>query len=721
MKIKIKVKTLLLLIFAATLIFIWGIPTATLSIAYLLEDGSDKATLFYEKYAAYPTTSNIKGGFLYADNLIKGFSKYTIFLTGWGGGDDAGPEDMEKARSILEGIMTETPDNNSEKEYYIDSYKMLLDIAIAGGDVEMLHKWISFGQESNDGNLIYTADIYNGFLLHVGKDTEGAKKIIEKYDKTDLADVKLDILKAEIALFNGDYEEAGRIYEKIDNNWMAREKSTFGSAGYYDRRFWFDRVMNDFKGGNVVRGTVTYEGKPMPFVEIYVQAADGSFHMGGESYIGITDENGEFQTLGLKDGLYNIGIGVEGSLLENKVLQRSNHRYVELDGKDGEIDFVFRNTFNVILPEPGKQLQGEEFKVSWDEVGGAAYYTVEPVVFEEPYKKSGGSYRSRAADKNGETKFTGTSAVFNLKMLRNQPVGVSFGGDGLYIEPIAVLGKFLSGAEYPIVVNAYDENNKLITSSLPLRTYYDQIPSITVEGKPTAGEQMILNKDYSGAIEYYESMLKENPDDIDALRYLTRIYGMGWKKDEKNLERAYELGKKYGDITGDKKILLNILYGMDRDEIKENSEIVRLAFIEANDMHDDDYYYFLSKYYIAFDKFEEAREALRNTESVTDDLFYLNMYFGDYMEAAENIKSKNYYLSRLASDKIADTLKDLGNNPPQDSDRQVFNDFLLKLVKGIQHEDGKALYDGAVRQITDINLRTILHEISLERHWDVNY
>jgi len=75
----------------------------------------------------------------------------------------------------------------------------------------------------------------------------------------------------------------------------------------------------------------------MPFVEIYVQEADSGFSSGGESYIGITDENGEFQTLGLKDGVYNIGIGVECSLLANKVLQRSTYQFIELNGDDKEI------------------------------------------------------------------------------------------------------------------------------------------------------------------------------------------------------------------------------------------------------------------------------------------------------------------------------------------------------------------------------------------------
>jgi hypothetical protein len=721
MKIKVKIKTLILIIFVLTLTFVWGIPTATLSIAYLLEDKSDKDILFFEKYAEYPTTSNIKGGYLYADSLIKSFSKYTIFLTGWGGGEDTSPENMGKAKNILEDVMKEKPKNNKEKEYFIYSYKLLLDMSIATGDVDMLQRWISYGKESADEKLTYTADVYNGFFLHVHGREEEAKKIISKYENKEIADIKLDILKAEVALFDGDYEEVKSIYKKIDNNWMARERGTFGSTGYYDRSFWYDRVLDDFKGNNIIRGTVTFEGVPMPFVEVYVQAADGGYRTGGEGYIGITDENGEFETLGLKDGLYNIGIGLDGSILANKVLQRSTHQYVDLYGKDGEIDFVFRNTLKIKLPEPGQKLEGNEFIVSWDEVKGAAYYTVEPVVFFEPYEKAGGSYRSSAEDINGAGRFIGTSATFNVETLRNQPGGLSFDGEEMILQPNAILGIFLPGAEYPVVVNAYDENNKLITSSLPLRAYYDQMSSITVEGELSEGEKMILRKDYPAAIEYYEGILKENLNDIHALRYLTRIYGMGWKKGEKNISRAYELSMRYGDITGDRKILFRCFQLMDAEEIKKNREIISLTYQQTKDILDDNDYYFLSKYYIALENFEEARETLKKADGITEKLFFLNMYFGDYIEAAENIKSKNFYLSRLASDKIADILNNFEENPPEAADKQIFDEFLLTLIKGIDHEDGKKLYDETVSKISNKDLKLILDEIRLERHWDISY
>jgi tetratricopeptide (TPR) repeat protein len=723
MKIKIKIKTLIFAAFILIFTLIKGIPTATLLIAGALEaKGSEKASLFYEKYAYYPTTPKVKGKFLYADSLIKSFNKYSIFLTGWGGGENTSPEDIAKTKRILKEIMAEAPVTTGEKDYYLKSYKMLLDVAIASGDAEMLREWIAFGQKCEDEKIIYMADVYDGFLHHINGDREFAGSIIEKYEKTELKDIKTDILKAEVALFDGKFEEAEMMYKELyKNNWGEFNRN-FGSEGY-DRRYWFERTMEDFKGDNVITGTVTYEGKPMPFVEIYVQEATGAFSYStsGESYFAITDVNGEFRTLGLRDGLYSVGIGVDGSVLANKELQRSTHQYVELSGGDEEIHFEFRNTLSIYSPKPGDKISGEEFTVSWEMVEGAAYYTVEPVIFYEPFGERAVSLRIYAEDKNGEHRFTEAKAEFDINMFRNNPDITVRDEESGYPGAQAVLGIFLPGVEYPIVVNAFDENNNLITSSLPLRSYYDQIPSITVEGELTEGEKLIYYKNYPAAIEYYENVLKENPYDTDALRYLTRIYGIGWKEGEQNLDRAFELGRRYTEISGNRKLLTNTVDSMRISEIKENSAKVYSALKEAMKDPDFDNYYFLYNYYIAVEDYEEAREALRKYDRVSDGLVFLNIYFGDYMEAAENIKSKSFYRSRLSSNKVKDAITGLGVNPPKADELNVFNEFLLKLINGIPYEEGKVVYNETIRQVSNNNIKTILEEIYLERHWYTEY
>ena len=96
MKIKVKIKTLIFALFVLALTFIWAIPTAILMIAgYLEYKYIDEASLFYEKYASYPTTPTIESNYLYADSLIRSFTKYTIFFTGWGVGENTSADDVD--------------------------------------------------------------------------------------------------------------------------------------------------------------------------------------------------------------------------------------------------------------------------------------------------------------------------------------------------------------------------------------------------------------------------------------------------------------------------------------------------------------------------------------------------------------------------------------------------------------------------------------------------
>ena len=91
------------------------------------------------------------------------------------------------------------------------------------------------------------------------------------------------------------------------------------------------------------------------------------------------------------------------------------------------------------------------------------------------------------------------------------------------------------------------------------------------------------------------------------------------------------------------------------------------------------------------------------------------------MEAVENIKSKSFYISRLSSNKVIDALIALSNNPPQDDELKEFNNFLFELIKGIPYEDGKYVYNEALKQISNSNIKIILDEIYLEKHWYIEY
>lgn len=721
MKMKIKIKNLIFLIIGLIFCLVWLLPTSFLLIGGAFENKSpEKAAFFYEKYASHPTTFSIKGDYLQAKSLIGSSSKFIKYFNAWGGGENKSPENMEKAKLVLEDLMEERP-GKSQERYYIDSYKLLLDLAIARGDSQLLRKWISFGHDSDYEEIIYLSDLYSAFLFHVNGNRSQAEKILEGYEDSDLNDVNLEILKAEIALFQGNYEESEKLYEDIQNhNWPSLHLGNFGSQGYYGRYNWFDWELEDLKGDNIIRGRVSYEGQPLPFVEIYAQALTGgtAFRAGGESYIAISDENGNFESLGLKDGVYNIGVGIDDSLLTDKVLYSSANDYIELDGGDGAIDFEFKDTLNITEPKGVETITGQEFTVAWEEVEGADYYTVEIISFSDIYGKDiGAVFWAPAYDENGDIKHRGNSAIFNIEAQQNAIGGHGLGEEGL-ISPNAILGLFLPDAEYPLLVNAYDENDRLISSSLPLRTYYDKIPSVKVLGSLSEGEELILNQEYPQAIDYYENILKEDPNNIDALRYLTKIYGIGWKDGEKNIQRAIDLGTSFANLTENKKLLYNIIGYMDIDEIKQYQDLFESIVLEEEDFSNPIHHYHLSRYYMAMEDWENARYALEKEEGHTsDELIYLNIYFGDYKEAAE--AAKYSYNSSLTSERFGSALRSLEKNPPNSKEKQILDSFLLELISGLGREEGKAIYNEIVDEISNSNIRMILKEIYLSRSWDI--
>ncbi|HNZ82820.1 MAG TPA: hypothetical protein PLX37_03865, partial [Sedimentibacter sp.] len=83
---------------------------------------------------------------------------------------------------------------------------------------------------------------------------------------------------------------------------------------------------------------------------------------------------------------------------------------------------------------------------------------------------------------------------------------------------------------------------------------------------------------------------------------------------------------------------------------------------------------------------------------------------------------ESFYISRLSSNRVKGALEALDKNPPGGEELKIFNDFLLKLISsGIPYDEGKNVYNETVKQISNSNIKSILDEIFLERHWDTEY
>ena len=718
MKIRVKVKTILLGMLMIGILYFWGLPQATLGIANYLETrNSDKAQLFYERYANSKKT--IRSRLIFAESLVNYFSRFVIYSQGWGGGNGVSQEEMKKAEEMLRLNLGESP-SNAEIRDYVSSYQMLMDMAIAEGSPDKLKELIGWGENRNIAEIKEISSIYKAFHYTINRDWAKAQMIIEGLEKEGSNDPRLQILIGEMALFQGNIEEAKKIYDEFGKrNWKELDSTYFGSRAYLERKFWLEQASEHIGEDGFIEGRIHFEGKPMAYVEIYLQYADGGFRAGGDGYIAITDENGYFKSIRLKKGLYDIGVGTMESILVDKVFSRTEPGYVEVGEGITTVEFKFRNTIKVLSPQPGTYLDSDELTVQWEKVPGAAYYTVEPVVFTDPINKSGGYYRRAIESVEGKLRFTSDSAKFKVSDLLYASGGLTREGDEWIIGPGAILGMFLPGVEYPITVNAYNEDNGLITSSLPMRTYYDSLPSVIMPGELSEGQVLVAGMKYPEAIQHYEDILIEDPENIEAVTSLTKLYGLGWKKGEKNLDRALNLSDSIADPRLRSDTLRIVLQEMTSEELLQNEKLVLDVIGSLDNLNDDDSKYIEFRFHRAKKDWNAARAALEKLESfVPDTLVFLDLYFEDYDKALERLKDKRFYPSRLQGSIFTDAINGLKEDPPTSSDLSVFREFVEKLIGDGSYENSGVIYTSTTGRLRDKNLRTIIDEIYNQRHWN---
>jgi len=297
--------------------------------------------------------------------------------------------------------------------------------------------------------------------------------------------------------------------------------------------------------------------------------------------------------------------------------------------------------------------------------------------------------------------------------------GLTREGNDRILGPGAILGMFLPGVEYPITVNAYTKDNGLITSSLPMRTYYDSLPSVIMPGELSEGQRLVAGMKYPEAIQHYEDILLEDPENVEAITSLAKLYGLGWKLGEKNLERAFILSDSIIDSRLKSDIMRIILQDMTSEELLQNEKIVLEVIESLDNLKNDDSKYIEFRLHRAKKDWKAARAALEKLESyVPDTLVFLDIYFEDYDKALERLRDKRFYPSRLQGSIFTDAVAGLKENPPSSSDLSIFREFVERLIGDGAYENSGAIYTSTTGRLRDKNLRTIIDEIYNQRHWN---
>lgn len=576
-KVRVKVKTLIKIIIGILFFIIFIVPSISMELGnhYINKYRMNKAEKFYDYYIKYPFGLR-KDEALYKRSkcLMNNYIRYFIFLDQKQGGSVIDKDAVSKVVEINKRIIEDYP----KSKYYSNAYRNILDTYIYSSNSKELKKWIAWGKEHDNEEIKRISILYDGYVYFVNRKYDEAERILTDYTMgiRDL-DYIYYFLKGHIAFAREDFEKVEGYYKEAQDIRWGTDFSFFGTPVPYDRLYWLSE-LKFFSGQNRIKGRVTVDGVGIPFIEVYIQYTYEGISFPYNNFVAITDENGYFETIGIKDGEYNIGIGIGYPLLFDKVYLDKNIRSIKVDG-DMEFNFEFTTPMRIISPKPGEIVEDNKFIVEWEEVEGADYYIVNSVAFENPEDKRNNIMTFWIKDENREYEIRDTKAVFDLDILNNEEslLGkILYSGDKL-INPYFIIGYFHRGMEIPIIVNAYDRNGNKLNSSIPLATYYENVPSIKIEyGDFTYGEKLILDEKYEEAISYYENLLKEDNNNIEALRYLSRIYMVNWDEGKKDIRKSVDYAIKLYDLTGETDLLKALLFHIRFEEREQYKDLVEM-------------------------------------------------------------------------------------------------------------------------------------------------
>lgn len=689
MKLKIKMKNLILITLTAIFMVLIVVPFTTLQIANFLNGmDSDKATVFYESYLRKAIKPNeVQALYKYSDHLSGTKDKYFIFLNGYGSPSSKTTlEDMEKAKNALIKIL----DNERASEKYTGlAYRKLLDILVSTGETHELKKYLELGSNAEYEDIKHTSSIYKALL---NGDYELADKILDNYDG--VLNREYYAITGYIKLLKGDDELAKEYYKK---------------AGL---SYWYDEYKDLLKGQYIIRGKVSYNGVGIPFAEISIQESTSGFRVGSNGFTAITDINGEYETIGIRSGRYNIGLGLNHAVLYDKVHLNQNISFLELE-EDMEFNFEFVDPLTIIEPDPGTIIDSDTFEVRWEPVERADYYRMVTIASSNPMDKKNSGMVSYGIQYNFKCEDPKNQGVI-LKVDRLRSENMIYGYDDDWIPtPATILGGFLPGFDYPIIVKAFDKDGNLVGSSQGQRVYLDQMNSINIKGKLSKGEHLILKKQYEKAIEHYEETLDNNPKDIEALKYLSKFYSLGWKEGTIDYIKAVDYGKRYYAINKDSHLLLQTIGNMNNRDKKENKEFVKEILDNIAEEEKDFYYYNqLGMYYESIGEYGKAISAYEKMDVyIPINLLLMDLYLEDFNSALERLNSPGLELYMMSRKTLIRSIERLNMEVLETEDYKYFQEILENKLNGdLRGEEEKQLFYKLRKMIQNPDIRAILDE-----------
>lgn len=294
--------------------------------------------------------------------------------------------------------------------------------------------------------------------------------------------------------------------------------------GSYDRALQFARGDQQI-GPAQLTGQAFLDGKPMPGLHVYLRlTSDHSMTSTGDGLPHVvTDANGEYRFAGVLPGEYQVGVRFRLDQVEGYYWPVEYGESVDLrDAKEGDpaprYDIHFKPRMITLQPQDGDHIKGEEITFRWQPEPNAAFYRIALTSL----------VPNSAMTMTMQQKIEQPEVTYRLDDLRAQTVGTTWSGGGEYMEidPRSVLGMIYPGGTFSYVVNAYDDQERLLNSSYQYGTLGTdkEHPVFTVDDRDQLeGDRLVIEKRYDEAVAAYVAA-GDNPNALRSLAVLT-FYG----------------------------------------------------------------------------------------------------------------------------------------------------------------------------------------------------
>lgn len=384
-------------------------------------------------------------------------------------------------------------------------------------------------------NMLYIGKKNSSFSTAGSKDTELSVPEMEQQVEQFLRDYpdhpNASLARSRLAniyMLEKRWDEAERLYKELMRSESLHEE-------YRDQLMLLESRVPKRGEKPMLSGTVMRGQQPLEGAVVVLRESDAnSWHSPPRpKYVpmAMTDENGEFRFYQVPEQTYDIEIGAPLRELESYTYAETSPDSIVLKKGQSVKGITVQLNPNLAVLEPRGPLtvEGDDITMRWEAYPGAAYYVVNWM--EPRLSRNGNSRGSVTHELPG--RHEGTEVTYRIPELReNDTAG---GGrnwspdDGVWIFPSYLLGIAYPSAQYVWSVDAYDEQDRKISSSQPYTVVEEKdLQFIRIPDGPLSdGDKYVLQANYESAKRAY----LEEADNRHALRVLARMEMIGTTKD----------------------------------------------------------------------------------------------------------------------------------------------------------------------------------------------